>query len=273
MTKVPLRTRFLTLLLVGVLAVTCATLLLVRHTIENQVRVEISASLGNSVSTFNALQAEREHNLGRSAELLADLPTVKALMTTQDVTTIQDASLEIWRLSGQDLLVLAAPEGKIMAVHAASRDLSSVNVQDSLDRSLLVSSSKQWWFVGGHLYEVFFQPIYFGPSTGNRVLGVLALGYEINGQVAKDVSRITGSHVAFLYGDSVVAGTIVSARWPELVRSFRNAAESHSISAQDLQLGEERYLATSVEVAPGTTPRIRLGVLKSYDEATARFQE
>jgi hypothetical protein len=43
--KVPLRIKFLALLLVGVLTVTIATLLVVRQTIERQVRNEITGDL------------------------------------------------------------------------------------------------------------------------------------------------------------------------------------------------------------------------------------
>ena len=113
MTKVSLRVKFLAVLLLGVLAVTAATLLVVRRTVDKQIRAELSADLRNSVVTFNIFQTEREMALGRSAELLASLPTVKALMTTEDVQTIQDASKEIWRIGGKDLLVLAAPSGRI----------------------------------------------------------------------------------------------------------------------------------------------------------------
>jgi len=45
MTKVPLRVKFLVLLLAGVLAVTIATILVVRQRVESQVRAEISGDL------------------------------------------------------------------------------------------------------------------------------------------------------------------------------------------------------------------------------------
>ncbi len=233
MTNVPLRVKFLALLLAGVLAVTIATILVV---------------------------------------LLANLPTVKALMTTEDVATIQDASNETWHLSGGDLLVLAGPSGKVMAVHAAAKEVTPATTYALLNRSLHLASSKQWWFLEGHLYEVFFQPIYFGRSSDDRLLGVLALGFEINEGVAKDVSRIAGSEVAFLYGDSVVATTIAPARQAEFARKFHQVSGLQRPYPEDVQLGEERYLATSVEVMPGTAPSVCLSVLKSYDEATARFR-
>jgi signal transduction histidine kinase len=136
-----------------------------------------------------------------------------------------------------------------------------------------LSASKQWWFLEGHLYEIFFQPIYFGSSREGRVLGVLALGYEINESVAKEVSRIAGSEVAFLYGNSVVATTIAPARQSEFAQKFRQVSGAQLPYPEDFQLGEERYLASSIEVMPGTAPRVSLSVLESYDAATARFRD
>src|SRR6266849_3786848 len=143
MTKVPLRVKFLALLLAGVFAVTAATILVVRQKVENQVRAEISDNLRNSVLTFTAFQAEREATLSRSAELLANLPTLKALMTTEDVVTIQDASTETWHLSGGDLLVLAGSAGKVMAVHVVAKEVTPASISARLNRSFQLSSSKQ----------------------------------------------------------------------------------------------------------------------------------
>ncbi|HLJ26379.1 MAG TPA: ATP-binding protein [Candidatus Angelobacter sp.] len=272
LTQVRLRTKFLTLLLLGVLAVTVTTLLVVRGAVENQIRTQISGDLRNSVLTFKAFQGERETTLSHSAELLADLPTVKAEMSTEDVATIQDASKDTWRLSGSDLLVLAEPAGRIMAVHATARELSRTSVQEALTRSAHLPDSRQWWFLDGNLYEVFLQPIYSGPSREDQVKGILALGYEINQGLATDVSRITGSQVTFLYGDSVVATTIDTSRHADFAQKVHDIAAPANPAPEDLQLSDERYLGASVELAPGATPGARLIVLKSYDEATARLR-
>ncbi len=272
MTKVPLRIKFLALLLLGVLAVTLTTLLVVERTIDQQIRVELSQDLRNSVVTFNAFQAEREKGLDRSAELLASLPTVRALMTTEHMETIQDASAEIWRLSGKDLLVLAEPSGKIMGVHAASKEITSAAVQESLNHSLSLPANKQWWFVGGHLYEMSVQPIYFGPSSNNQLLGILALGYEINEGVAQNVSRIAESQVAFWFGETVVASTVTPSRQRDLIRTLHDVDRAEGVFTQDVRLGSERYFATSVALSSGAPPGVRLSVLKSYDAATASFR-
>src|SRR5215469_4308573 len=272
MTKVRLQTRFAAPLLAGVLAVTVATLLVVRRAVENQIRAQLSDDLRTSVLTFQAFQTEREATLSHSAELLADLPTVKALMTTDDTATIQDASNETWHLSGSDLLVLGSPDAKIMAVHARAKALEVASVQKELARSIHLPVNTEWWSLNGHLYEVFLQPIYFGRSGENRLLGILALGYEIDQELAVQVSRVTGSEVIFLYGPSVIATTMEPTRRPDFVRQAADFNPSTAYDPRDLQLGEERYLGASVKLSFDDESDVRLTVLKSYDEATARFR-
>jgi len=272
MARVPLRFKFLILLLPGVLTVTITTLVIVRQAVERQIRSEIFGDLRNSILTFRAFQREREATFSRSAELLADLPTVKALMTTHDSPTIQDASGATWRLSGSDLLALADPTGKLMAIHTKVRDISLAETRDALARSVRLPESRQWWFLSGHLYEVFFQPIYFGRSNDNRLLGVLAVGHEINEQAANEVSHIAGSQVTFLCGGSLVASTIDRSRLPDFVSKFRTSPSQQDLAVQDFRLGGERYLASTVELAPSATPGVQLNVLKSYDQAAARFR-
>ena len=82
MLKLRMRTKFLLSMLLISAGLTCTSLLLVRHSVQKQVRREIFADLRNSVSTFQNFQRERELTLTHSAELLADLPNLRALMTT-----------------------------------------------------------------------------------------------------------------------------------------------------------------------------------------------
>src|ERR1700758_379454 len=249
-------------------ALTCTSLLVVRRSVQTQVRNEIFADLRNSADTFQNFQREREATLTHSAELLADLPDLRALMTTRDAATIQDASANLWRLAGSDLFVLSDQSGKVVALHTITpgfgRDLAQQFLQSSLDQS----SSGQWWFGAHHLYEVFLKPIYFGPASANRLLGFMAVGYEIDDHVAAEVSRIAASQVAFTYGNAIVRSTLPAIQDSELAQQAGALAASNPLQPARIQLGSERFLATSLDLAPGKTPAVRLSVLKSYDQAT-----
>ena len=121
MMKLRMRTKFLLSMLLISAGLTWTSLLLVRRTVQAQVKKSIFADLHNSVSTYQNFHRERELTLTHLAELLADLPNLRALMTTQHEATIQDGSTDLWRLAGSDLFVLADRTGKVVALHTATR--------------------------------------------------------------------------------------------------------------------------------------------------------
>ncbi len=268
-----LRTKFLLSMVAVSAALTFTTLLVVRHTVQQEVRLGIQRDLQNSVSAFQNFQRQREVTLERSAALLADLPNVRALMTTHDPATIQDASRDLWHLAGSDLLLLADSSGKVMALQATPPEITVREGQDFLPTvvSNIVSSAetRHWWYVEGHLYEVFLQDIYFGPASQRKVLGYLLLGYEIDDHVARDLSRVAASEVGFRYGDSIVRSTLKPAQESELLRVPPRLAAGGPPQGDEIRLGGERFLATSVDLPTPGTPALNLWVLKSFDQATA----
>ena len=269
MMKLRLRTKFLLSMLLITAGLTWSSLLLVRRSVQAQVKKSIFADLHNSVSTFQNFQREREVTLTHSAELLADLPNLRALMTTQHEATIQDASTDLWRLAGSDLFVLADRTGRVVALHAASPGFTRDMAQASLSTPFNQEGSGQWWFGAQHLYQVFIKPIYFGTAAEGRLLGFLIIGYEIDDSVASQVSRIAASQVAFSYGNTIVRSTLDPAHEAELGRHAVLHSTPGIPEPEEVQLGDEHFLGTSLELAGDKMPSVRLTVLKSYDEATA----
>ena len=239
---------------------------MVGRSVRVQLRKEIAENLSNSVAVFRDFQRQREIALSSSAELVANLPNLKALMTTRDAATIQDASADEWRLAPSDVLVLADPTGQVMAIHTSAPGLTRSGAEELLKTSLDSEQPSFWWYGGGHLYQVFLRPIYFGtPKTGS-VLGFLAIGSEISEALAAEVSRVASSQVLFFYGDKLIASTVA----PDIARNLETmpAVPSEGLSApMDVHLGDETFLATTVELTPAVSPFVRLTVLKSYDQA------
>jgi len=264
-----LRTKFLLSLLFVSASLTCSTLLVVRHRVQLQVREQIREALQNSVVTFQHFQRQREVALQSSAALLANLPIIEALMTSGDEATIQDASAGLWKRMAGDLFVLADRRGKLMALHTASRGFTPAEAQEMLRRSLRSGEPRDWWFGGGHLFQVFMRPVYFGdPATGTE-LGILVLGSEINEQVAEDVRQVASSQVAFRYGPSVVVSTLSGAQKDALSKLTSLQPSGLDVAPVDVRLGQERFLAMSTDLPPSSSLSAGLVVLRSYDRATA----
>jgi len=264
-----LRTKFLLSMVVVSAALTFTTLLVVRRTVQQEVRLGIQRDLQNSVSAFHSFQKQREVTLERSAALLADLPDVRALMTSHHIATIQDASRHLWQLAGSDLLLLADSSGKVMALQATPQEITVRDGQDFFPTVVSREETRHWWYVEGHLYEVFLQDIYFGPASEHQVLGYLLVGYEIDDRIARDLSRVAASEVAFRYDDSIVRSTLKPAQESELLRVPLRTATGGPPQGDQIRLGEERFLATAVDLPTPGTPALNLWVLKSFDQATA----
>jgi signal transduction histidine kinase/CheY-like chemotaxis protein len=272
-TKIGLRTKFLLSVLAISAGLTAGTLFIVSYSVQNRVRENIREDLRNSVNAYQNFESQREEALKRSAALLANLPNVRALMTTEDAATIEDASADVHRLSGNDLLVLANRAGSVVALRANSSGLETAAAQQFLRDSLNRREAKNWWFGGGHLYEVWIQPIYFGAASQQMMIGLLAIGHEVSERETREFASVASSEAAFSYEHSPVASTLSPAQQVEFARTTPELGQKASGDAQEIQLGSERYLGKTVNLSPEGAPLVSLTVLKSLDKATLFLNE
>ena len=195
---------------------------------------------------------------------MADLPVLKALMTSRHAPTIQDASTELFRLSGGDLFALVDQTNHIVGFHTRSPGITLEQAQELRDRKTGADESQQWWFAGGHLYEVFLAPIYFGPKSSNSVLGTVAVGYEINQAVAHELARVAAGQVAVVASSEEVVSTINADDVKKLQQAL--AAYNTSDGPLDVKLGNESFVVASLALNEGAPP-VTMFVMKSYDQA------
>jgi hypothetical protein len=123
MSRLRLKTQLLISTLLIISALTGAMLLIVRHTVRAEIDDQVRDSVAASVRAFESVQNQRQDQLSRTTAMLAELPTLKALMTTNHAPTIRDGSFPFWQLAGSDLFLLANPKGEIMALHAKKSGL------------------------------------------------------------------------------------------------------------------------------------------------------
>src|SRR5207253_5250547 len=68
------------------------------------------------------------------------------------------------------------------------------------------------------------------------------------------------------YGNTPIAGTTGAAQSAELARITTNASDGEASPPDEVRIGDETFLATTVLLAPSVAPFVRLTVLKSYDK-------
>src|SRR5438445_8970388 len=90
-----LRTKFvLAMVLIGV-GMTAASLAVIRDRVKQHDMDGLREELVFATGSFRNLDLQQNQTARKIVDLIADLPTVKALMTTHDSPTIQDASTDI----------------------------------------------------------------------------------------------------------------------------------------------------------------------------------
>jgi signal transduction histidine kinase len=243
--------------------VTCVCLLLIRHRLRAQVTDDLSQDLNHSVITFQDLQAERVGALERENSLLAELPPLKALMTSGDELTIQDGATVYWQLSGNDLFALAYPNGRVVAVYTKGAPVDAT-LREGL-KTLLVSPGKHYLIDGQGLYVCSLRPLYFGSDEDGTLLGYVISGVSIE-RTVRQISQPTGVEATFLSDGQVVASTLSLSGQASLVmqpRLFSGTPQAPST----VNFGSTRFLAATEDLSAAATSPLKLVVLKSFEPA------
>jgi signal transduction histidine kinase len=265
--------RMRTILLFSLLSVSCGltvmSLVVVRSSLQRQIRESLLADLNHSVATFQNLQAQRREMLGREAALLADLPSLKALMTSDDPATIQDAGSEFWRVSGSDLFALVNSRGQIVAFYVKATIEEQAELTKHLQKIVSSQRNQRYLFGANRLFEISQHPLYFGSEDKGSQLGTVIIGYEIDKHVVQEVRQASSADVVF-YVDKAIASSSLDAGHNEAFLQHINELSSVPVLGLDMQLKNEHYLATRLPLSDTGRMDIQLVVLKSFD-AASRF--
>ena len=104
-------------LVLVIASITLSSLLVIGHRMHQQVLNDFSENLDHSVETFQSFERQRLAALVRENALLADLPKLKAVMTTSDERTIADDAVEFWKAGDFDLFALASSDGHVVTTY------------------------------------------------------------------------------------------------------------------------------------------------------------
>ena len=253
MTTYRLRSQLFVAALSIILGLAVSLLLFIRHTVNVEIQKQVRNGTDESVRAFETVQRQRELQLSRTAAMLADLPTLKALMSTEHAPTIQDGSETFWKLAGSDLFVLAKPDRKVVALHMTRPGWSSATAERDLKRSTDLGEDASWWYDDGRLYWVFLHSIISGTGPTTQQLGLLAVGYQVDSAVAQQLAIVAGNQIALSTSDTVIASTLPTSDEAELQRQIRSADITVNATSGELALETDQYAFSSV-LLPGSSP-------------------
>ena len=268
MARLRLRTQLLTATLVIICALLGSLLLIVRHTVRSQIDEGVQESTNESLRAFENVQQERDLQLSRTAAMLAELPPLKALMTTEHALTIQDASEPMWKLSGSQLFLLAGPDGHVLGFHGTNPRWKTIVAEENLARSVEQGDEAAWWYGEGQLYRVFLRPITSGTDNERRQLGIMAVGYQIDATVAEQLALVSGSQIALTTSDKIIASTLSPGDQTELEQLIPKQFRAGTASGE-MALGNDQYQSASVVIHSGPPASVKCYVLMSLQPTNA----
>jgi signal transduction histidine kinase len=246
MTHFRLRTQLFIATLLIICGLTGALLLIIRHTVSVETGRQVRDGTEASVRAFESVQQQREQQLSRTAAMLADLPIVKAQMTTEHALTIQDASTSWWKLAGSDLFILALPDRRIVAFHATKSGWPMEVAARDLQRSVEQGEESSWWYDNGQLYEVFLRMITAGTGPSSQELGFLVIGYQVDASVAEHLALVAGNQIALATGDRLIASTLPAKDEAAMQKWLSRANPEAQAGEHELTLDSDEYAFSSV---------------------------
>jgi signal transduction histidine kinase len=246
MARLRLQSQLLLSTLLIICALTGAILLIIRETVRTQIADQVKYSTDASIQEFGTVQRQLQLQLSRTASLLAEIPTLKALMTTRDAPTIQDGSTPFWRLADSDLFLLADPEGRVVALDVTQKGLNREAAEGYLGTSLQEGQESAWWYSGGRLYWVFLRPILAGTGSNAKVLGLVAIGYETNSRIAEQLGFVAESKIVLLADTRIIASTFSPEEAAILQRRIIAGEVLSSGNSTEVALGEDTYQVARV---------------------------
>ena len=225
-----LRSRiFLTSALLAVLSIGVAIYLVsVRATREAEDRLQREIEATRAL--VGELRAARAETFMLMARVIADAPTLKAAVDTNDPPTVLEQLQAIARAYqsalGSHLLLVTNRDGDVLAtegvpVHAALMEASRPAIREAAAGRESVHLLPQ----PNGILQLVSVPIVIG-VTDPDILGTLSVGVVLDATLAVQLKEATGSEIAIGMDGRVVASTLAAADQGVLADLFRRAGQA-----------------------------------------------
>ena len=172
----------------------------------------------------------------RETRLIADLPKLKAALSTKDPNTVRPIAEQYQRVIGSDLFVVTNPAGQVLAEAGRLRmprdDEAAV---ETIERATRGQEAISLWHTARGVIQVVSVPCFIGPE----LLGTVSAGFSLDEETAARFKALTNSEIAFAMDHRVQASTLPSEFDGAL------AALVGVENVRTIQLGDGEYVAIS----------------------------
>ena len=141
------------------------------------------------------------------AQLIADLPKLKAAVATGDPPTIAPIALDYQARVGAALFVVTDPFGRVLSSSGLPLHPGEMIEQPGVTRALAGDQSRRLWPLSDSVMQVVTVPIAIGLGSP-ELLGSLSMGFPFNDALAAQFKALTDSEVAFAVDGRILAATL-----------------------------------------------------------------
>jgi signal transduction histidine kinase len=197
---------FLASAAVAVLSIAFA-LRFVTARVSAEAEADLQRGLSESATLVDQQHAARVETLTVMARLVADLPKLKAAVETNHPPTVLPLANDYRLALGTDLLVVADRYGEVLALAGTPLNAGALPVA----ASGTPPSGTSFVQADGRVLEVLTVPITLGLDAP-EILGYLTVGFALDRALVFRYRAATGSEVAFVHNDRVLASTLAEGR-------------------------------------------------------------
>jgi signal transduction histidine kinase len=234
---------FLTSALLAVLSIGAAIYL-----VSVRVTRELEASLQREIVSTGALveqlRTTRAQTFAMMARLMADAPTLKAAVDTNDPATVQDNAKDYQDQLNSNLLLVTNKAGGVLATVGASSSAALVlanrpSVHSAIEGRESLSLIPQ----SDGILHLVTVPIAIGISHP-EILGSLSVGFLLDDAFAGQLKQITGSEIAFGMDGQILASTLPQEAHPALSALLRQTEGNRNVT-----IGAQEYVVLPLPLA------------------------
>ncbi len=195
------------------LAILCiaAAIYLVNVQVTASAEDELRRDLSQTGDVVDQQRATVSDLYAEFAQLVADLPKLKAAVDTDDPPTVAPIAADYQRRVGADLILVTDRSDRVLA--SLARDGAPDTNLGSLftvHEALAGRARATFWVRSNGVLQVVSVPITAGAEPP-EILGTLSLGFLLDDGLARSFKKLSGSEIAFAAGGHVVASTLPAA--------------------------------------------------------------
>jgi signal transduction histidine kinase len=213
-----------------------------------QVTGEVEAELQRDLSEAGTLVDQRRSAFTETfttmSRLIADLPKLKAAVSTGDGPTVQPLADQYLEQIDADALAVRTPDGRVLATSGVDTDaLLQAPIQRDATYVTSVPHTRG-------LLQVVSAPIVEGDDPTN-VTGLLTVGFFLDDRRASLFKTVTGTEIAFAAGGRVLASSLAPEARGELqALPAESATTLVSLRGEDYVMVSRPFARTGASADP-----------------------